>query len=381
MSSGTGAPLSILTVVPVMGVGGAEVVAATLVRAARDQGHDVVLASGGGFRADALAAEGVEHVELPLATRRPSDLLRAVRILRRRPRPDVVHAHNVKAAVVARLGVGRRVPVVVTVHGVPAEQWRTSARVLARVATRVVAVSPHVRDRLVEHGLPAERAHVVENAVVPVPQVDPSAARELLHLPDDAPVVLCLARLVPQKRHDLLVAAWAHVLERWSVETLDPARPGATAPVLLVAGDGPTRAAVEAQAAVACPPGSVRFLGARQDAEVLLAAADVVALATDWEGLPISLLEAMSAGVPVVATAVGGVVETLGSAVRLVEPDSIAAFATALTELVTDPDARKEHGDRGRALVATRFPLDRMVDGHDAATREVVGTIREEVRS
>jgi glycosyltransferase involved in cell wall biosynthesis len=150
--------------------------------------------------------------------------------------------------------------------------------------------------------------------------------------------------------------------------------------VLLVAGDGPTRVAVEAQAARTCPEGSIRFLGARQDADALLAAADVVVLSTDWEGMPISLLEAMSAGVPVVATAVGGIVETLGPAARLVEPGSTASLATALTELLTDPEARRARGVRGRDLVATRFPVDRMVDGHDAVIREALGTIREEVR-
>ncbi|WP_229052993.1 glycosyltransferase [Aeromicrobium sp. Leaf350] len=363
--------MRILTVVPVMGVGGAEVVAATLVRAERDRGHEVLLASAGGFRADRLVADGVPHLEVPLASRRPLDLLRAVRALRRatrRPsRPDVVHAHNVKAAVVARLAVGRRVPVVVTVHGVPDGSWRTAGRLLTRIADAVVAVSPHVSEQLTAHGVPASRVRVVPNAVQPVARHDRAEARLALGLAEDAPVALCLARMVEQKRHDLLVAAWPEVVDR-----TDPSS------VLIVAGDGPTRPSVEATAVGTCPPGSVQFLGARDDADLLLAAADVLVLPTDWEGLPISLLEAMSAEVPVVVSRVGGVVETLGSAVRLVEPGAVAPLAEALADLLGDPAARRALADRASALVADRFHPDRMVAGHEAVQDDLVnGSIQE----
>ncbi|GAA1744426.1 glycosyltransferase [Aeromicrobium alkaliterrae] len=363
----------IWTVVPVMGIGGAEVVAATLVQAERARGHEVLLASAGGFRADRLVADGVSHLEVPLASRRPLDLLRAVRTLRaqrRAARPDVVHAHNVKAAVVARLAVGRRVPLVVTVHGVPDGSWSTAGRLLTRVADAVVAVSPHVAEQLVAHGVPAARVRVVENAVLPLTRPDRADARRSLGVPDDAPVVLCLARLVDQKRHDLLVAAWPDVHRG-----VEPA------PVLLVAGDGPTRAAVQAAAERDCPSGSVQFLGSRDDADVLLAAADLLVLPTDWEGLPISLLEAMGAGVPVVVSRVGGVVETLGSAVRLVEPGAVAPLGAALTELLADPAARHDLAARASALVADRFHPDRMVAGHEAVQHDLVTGAFQEVRA
>lgn len=364
----------IWTVVPVMGIGGAEVVAATLVQAERARGHEVLLASAGGFRADRLVADGVPHLEVPLASRRPLDLLRAVRALRlavrRTARPDVVHAHNVKAAVVARLAVGRRIPVVVTVHGVPDGSWSTAGRLLRRVADAVVAVSPHVAEQLVANGVPAARVRVVENAVQPLTRPDRADARRSLDLTGEAPVVLCLARLVEQKRHDLLVAAWPEVHH-----AVEPA------PVLLVAGDGPTRASVEAAAERDCPSGSVRFLGSRDDADVLLAAADLLVLPTDWEGLPISLLEAMGAGVPVVVSRVGGVVETLGSAVRLVEPGAVAPLAAALTELLADPAARHDLAARATALVADRFHPDRMVAGHEAVQHDLVTGAFQEVRA
>lgn len=364
--------MRILSVIPAMGIGGAEVVASTLVKDARERGHEVELASGGGFRADALVADGVRHLDLTLASRRPLDLLRSVARLRavgRRRRPDVVHAHNVKAALVARLGLGRKVPLLVTFHGTPRSAERTSARILRRVADQVIAVSPHVAERLAEHGLPTSRITTIENAVPEVPRHDRSTARRVLDLPDDATVVLCLARMADQKRHDLLLEAWPRV----STHLGDRA-------VLLLAGDGPTRDALEVQARDGGAAASIRFLGPRPDPDRLLAAADVLVLPTDWEGLPISLLEAMSVGVPVVVSRVGGVVETLGDAVRLVEPGSAEALGDALITLLDDPAELDRVGTSGAALVRSRFGADHMLQRHDDAYhRLVAGTPRGEL--
>lgn len=335
--------MRLLTVIPVMGVGGAETVAAALSLDAHARGHEVRLASSGGFRAERVAAAGVPHVGLALDGRRVSDLVRSVRRLRatvRDDRPDLVHAHNVKAALVARAAVGRSVPVLTTLHGVPAGELAAAARILRWATDHVVAVSPHVATQLVEHGFPADRVTVVENAIAPVDRHPRAAARGRLGLPAGVPVVLCLARMVDQKRHDLLVEAWADV---------------PSDAVLLLAGDGPNRPAVEELVRRHGLSGRVRLLGNRTDVDWLLSAADLVVLPTNWEGLPISLLEAMGAGVPVVASAVGGVVETLGPAVRLVEPGSAAALGEGLRELIGDPALRARLGRSGQDLVASRY--------------------------
>lgn len=350
--------MRLLSVIPVLGAGGAEVVATTLAVDARRRGHEVRIASAGGFRADEVVAAGVPHHAVRLDSRRAVDLTSSVRALRRLRRgwaPDVVHAHNVKAAVVARLAVGGSAPVVTTLHGVPDGELATGARLLRRTSDHVVAVSPHVADGLVEHGFPAARVSVIENAVTPPPRRDREQARLRLGIAPGAVVGLCLARLATQKRHDLLVRAWERL----------PA-----GSVLLLAGDGPTRGAVERQ--VAQGTGDVRLLGERTDADWLLAAADLLVLPTDWEGLPISLLEAMSLGVPVVVSRVGGVLETLGDGVRLVEPGSADALAVALTELATDPVARRRLGLRGRELVAERFHLAPMLDAYAATYDEAL---------
>lgn len=354
--------MRLLTVIPQMGAGGAEVVAGALATAAAREGHDSRLASAPGFRVAAL--DGVRHLPVSLDSRDPRDLARAVRTLRaagRDQRPDVVHAHNPKASLVARLALGPRVPMVTTVHGVPARNLAGAAGLLRRTSDRVIAVSSYVAAQLEVYGYPGERIDVVENAIEAPPHHDRAAAREELGLAPGAFVALCAARLVDQKRHDLLVEAWVRT---------------GPADVLLVAGDGPNRAAVEESVARHGLGDRVRLLGERSDVPRLLGASDVLVLPTDWEGLPISLLEAMSVGLPVVVSRVGGVVESLGSAVQLVEPGSVDALAAALDTLATDLPARTALGRRGRALVEHRFAMEPMLARHREIHEQLAGSAR-----
>ncbi len=341
--------MKVLQVIAEMGSGGAEAVVENLTLRLLAGGDGVILASAGGRREAALAAAGARVVRLPLAQRSAGGTARAAFALARKVRtapPDLVHAHNVGAAVVAHAGVRwprRTPPMVVTFHGVADADYPRAARLLARTADVVVAVSAATADRLAAAGIPRERLRVVENAVTPPATRDRAAARRALDLGDDHPVALSLARFVPQKRHDLLVAAWAHV-------------PG----VLLLAGSGPLVGDVDAALERDGLAGRVRLLGERSDVDVLLAAADVLCLASDWEGLPIAVLEAMSLGVPVVATAVDGLVDGCGGAAVLVPPGDAGALASALRDVLADPAARARLGAAGRARVAERFSPDVM---------------------
>lgn len=341
--------MRILTVIAALGAGGAEAVAVELSVAAAAAGHDVVVAGTPGFRVARLRRRGVEHVPLRLVGRRPADLLASLRRLRRLRRsdaPDLVHAHNPKAALVARLAMGRRVPVVTTLHGVADAEARSAARILRRTSDLVVVVSPHLRDQLVRFGFPAERVEVVANTIEPLPSYSRRAARAELGIPQDAAVALCVARMVDQKRHDLLVEAWA------------AARVPGT---LLLAGSGPNEARTAAAVARHGLAADVRLLGERTDVPRLLAASDVLVLPTRWEGLPISVLEAMGAGVPVVASRVRGVAEHFGGAARLVASDSVSEMATALEEVLGDDLLRRRMREQGRALLAREFGSERMV--------------------
>lgn len=350
--------MRLLSVIPALGAGGAEVVAGAVATDAARRGHESVVASAGGFRLDELRAGGVRHHTVPLASRRPQDLGRAALRLRQAVpgRPDVVHAHNVKAALVARAAFGPGTPVLTTLHGVPAAEVGRGTRVLRATSDLVVAVSPYVATQLSVYGLASRRIRVVENGFsAPAIPSDPAGREEVrsqLGIAPGGAVVLCAARFAGQKRHDLLVEAWRRVADR---------------AVLVLAGDGPTRPKVEAAVRDAGLEGSVRFLGERSDVPRLLAASDLLVLPTDWEGLPISLLEAMSAGVPVVVSRVGGVVETLGAAVRLAPPGSAEGLGDALVDLVDGPTARADLSRRGRELVTRRFAVEPML----AAYREL----------
>jgi glycosyltransferase involved in cell wall biosynthesis len=356
--------MKVLSVIPMMGAGGAESVVTTLAEDAVSRGDEVVVASSGGFRADLLARRGVFQVQVRMDDRRIRTLARSARALRshvRRSRPDLVHAHNVKAAVLARLAVGRAVPVLTTLHGVATDEYAGAARLLRWCTDEVVAVSPHVARSIVGAGFPERRTRVVANAV-PQPSVhDRATARRRLGLPVGAPVALCLARLAAQKRHDLLLNAWAGDID------------GAH---LLVAGDGPTRGAIESATLRLGLRERVHLLGERDDVDWLLSAADLVVLPTDWEGLPVSLLEAMAVGVPVVVSRVGDLAETLGCAVRLVEPGSAAALRHAIRDLLTDERARADLGARGRELVTTRHATGPMLRAYRDAYDQLLGGAR-----
>lgn len=349
--------MRILSVVPVMGVGGAEVVTATLTLDAHRRGHQVTLASAGGFRAEALGSAGVRLLDIATDGRRPRDLLSAMCTLRRfahQDRPDVIHAHNVKAALVARGAVGAKASLVTTVHGVAASELRAAGRILRWSSDRVIAVSPYVADQLISSGVPEARVEVIENTVTPLPTHSRAAARARLGLDTDsgaAPlVVLCAARMTNQKRHDLLIEAWAEI----------------PTGLLLLAGDGPNRVGIERRVEELGLSHRVRLLGERTDVDWLLAASDVLVLPTDWEGLPISLLEAMAAGVPAVVSRVGGVIETLGSGVALVEPGSAAALRNGLVRVMGSRTERAELAVQAQELVAARFGADRMLDAYAA---------------
>ncbi|HEX7107348.1 MAG TPA: glycosyltransferase family 4 protein, partial [Acidothermaceae bacterium] len=348
--------MHVMFTVAEMGSGGAEAVVSTLARDVAARGARVTVASSGGWRAAELDGQGARLVSVPLRGRRPLDLARAAIALRReriRASVSLLHAHNVKAAVVSAAGWpnafprgGQRVPLVVTLHGVPTGRYRDAARILNRCADHVVAVSTEVAERVVTAGFPSSRTQVIENAVVAPEAHDRIDARRRLGIACDARVVVCVARLAPQKRHDLLVAAWQQM----------PADA-----VLLIVGEGVTRPAVDAAIGRTGQRDRIRLLGERHDVDWLLAAADACVLPTDWEGLPISVLEAMAAGVPVVASAVTGLA-AFGAAIQLVPPGSATALADGLRHVLADESRRRKLITAGLALARDRFAPARMCE-------------------
>jgi glycosyltransferase involved in cell wall biosynthesis len=326
-------------------MGGAERVVVALARAAQEAGHEVGVASAPG----PLAGEiGAAHYALPLVARRPSRIPGAVRALRgaiRRFRPAIVHCHNPGIAAVAALPTqrGRRPPALVSVHGVPDEDYRTAARILRLAGLRVVACGPGVAAALAEHGLRVKATIV--NGIAPAPQAaDRDALVACWGLDPSRAIVLAVGRLVHVKNHALAVRALAGV-------------PDAS---LVLVGRGPLADELRHQAEQAGVADRVVLAGLREDARALIGTADAVVLPSRSEGLPLAALETLAAGTPLVATDVRGVRELVADgAALLVPPDDAEALAQALRRVLTDVDVRARLAASGRA-VAARYTEDEM---------------------
>lgn len=233
---------------------------------------------------------------------------------------------------------------------------RQDARLLERLANRwthlVIANSEAVRaDAIRREGLDPEKVVVVLNGVdLPrfSPERDPAESRRALGLPPEGPVVGMLANMIYYKAHEVLLQAARRVRE---------AVPGVR---FLLVGDGPLRPAIERQIAAWDLGRNVLLLGQRRDVPEILAALDLAVLCSREEGLPNALLEAMAAGRPVVATAVGGVPEVVvpGETGLLVPPDDPEALAGALVALLGDPSRAREMGRAGRDRAAKHFSAE-----------------------
>lgn len=337
--------------------GGAESVVAGLLRAQSQRAdlrvHLVALNAG---RLVRLAKElGIPVQVAPETGRGFLSLLRDVDSRIAKIRPQILHSHRYKENLLAYL-IARRhgARSIVTLHGEEAPV-RLAVRLalalryflmhrLARLAgARFAAVSADLRARF---RLPAERCVVIPNgvAVPPLAVRDPGVARAGL-------VIGWVGRLVPIKSLTTLLEALA----------LLPASLAATR--LLLVGDGPERAALVALAARLGIAGRVEFAGFVDDPARSLARMDVFALPSLHEGLPVALLEAMAAGLPCVAAAVGGIPEVDAGCgvIRLVASREAKDWAAALATLLASPAERAALGARGRARIAERFSIEALL--------------------
>lgn len=292
-----------------------------------------------------FAAAGARFaaVEIP-AGPGPADA-RAVARLRRLLRgADMVHAHGLRAGLLAGLARGDAAPaLVVTWHNrvLGGRARRAAYLLLERRVARRADVTLGASPDLVAHaralGAPDARFAPVAAPALPPPRRSAEQVRAELGAAD-RPLVLAVGRLHPQKGFDTLVTA----ATRWTRRSPPP--------LVAIAGDGPSRAVLDGMIAASRAP--VRLLGRRDDVADLLAAAAVVVLPSVWEARPLVAQEALRAGRPLVATAVGGVPELVRDAAVLVPPADTDALSDAVTRLLDDPVAARALGDRGAARAA-----------------------------
>ncbi|MCL2465846.1 MAG: glycosyltransferase family 4 protein [Micrococcales bacterium] len=305
--------------------------------------------------ADVVADERVRHVPANLTDRLPAADAGVVRTVRRLARgADVVHAHGLRAGAAAVAAVrslrGCKPAVVVTLHDLPtgpAGMRGVSAvleRAVARGADVCLGVSSDLVERVRGHG-----AEHTARALVAAPSRQTAGrradeVRSGLKVADGTLVVLTVAALVAHKGLGLLVDAAATMF--------DPARPDRFR--WLVAGDGPLHDELDIQVARTGAP--VTLLGPRDDTADLMATCDVFCSTSQWEGQSVPVQQALAAGVPVVATDVGGTAEVTGDAAVLVPYDA-DLLAEALTGLLDSADERQARS-QASAAQAAHLPTD-----------------------
>lgn len=361
-------PLSIAHVTGEAGFSGGEVQVFLLLEGLRKRGHRSALVCPPGSES---AREAVRRGFEVRCARMRSDasLLGALRVRAhlRACRPDLVHLHTGRADWLGGLAAWQLGLPAITTRRMdrPVSHGLRKRFLYRRVVRRAVAISPAVRERLILGGVAPEITRVISSAVDPEalrPRAERSATRAREGLAEDTPCLLALAALVERKGIDVLLEAIAR---------LDAHLPQ---PVLWIAGDGPERGALERRAGALGLAARVRFLGRRDDAADLLAACDVFALPSRLEGLGVAALEAMAAGRPVLASAVGGLAEAVAHEKTglLVPPDDPGALCAALARLLEDPALRKRLGDAGPARVRERYSAERMVEAYEALYAEVL---------
>jgi sugar transferase (PEP-CTERM/EpsH1 system associated) len=355
-------------------VGGAEVLAARLARRLRERCRFVFAClEERGTLGEDLRQEGFP---VEVLGRRPGlDLRCAWRLgrLLRRERVDVLHAHQYTPffyAVAGRFPFGRP-PILFTEHGrhqpdYPRRKRIVFNRLMLRGRDRVVAVGQAVRQALVvNEGIPERRIEVVYNGIdagrFAGRPGDRAEVRREMGLGADDLVIVQVARLDYLKDHATAVRCLARVARE------------APAARLVLAGEGPEEAAIRAQVEQLGLGQSVRFLGLRKDVGRLLQGADLFLLSSVSEGIPLTVIEAMCAGLPVVCTRVGGTGEVVvdGQTGLLAPAGDDAALADAILRLHRDPDLRRRMGEGGRARAREMFSEEQMAGRYLALYEEM----------
>ena len=323
------------------------------------EGFEVVVAArGDGPLRRSAARAGMRSVELRHLRRSINPLRDVLAVLElivliRRYRPDIVHAHSSKAGVLGRVAAWlARVPArIFTVHGwsfaayAPPASWLFlwAERLMRPITDVIVCPAGAVRAQgLAARACRPDRTVVIPNAVEvgAYPRTTHAGGR------DRIPLVVSVGRLAFPKDFATLVQALGMV---------DPSALRAA-----IVGDGPQRPELDEQVAALGRGEGVRLLGTRDDVPALLAEAGVFVLSSRSECLPMSVIEAMAAGLPVVATAVGGVPELVEDERTgiLVPPGDARALAAALTRLASDADLRRRMGEAGRARAQANFDVE-----------------------
>jgi sugar transferase (PEP-CTERM/EpsH1 system associated) len=312
-----------------------------------------------------LRAEGHQVVDLQKRRRRDFALFFRLAALLRSDRIDIIHCHDELSWFYGTVGawLAAMPRVVSTVHG---RRFDTSRRhlweqkVLGSMSTSIVGVSASLREQVIDEvGISPGKVSIIRNGIKIEP-LEKSAdrrrqTRKCLGIPESAIVLGCVGRLDPVKNLDLLIEASAgaiHVIPSLQI---------------IVAGEGPSKEHLMQKTAALGLNDKVHFLGLRKDVSDLLSAIDLYICSSDREGISLSILEAMAAERPVIATAVGGNLELIqhDETGLLIKKGDRDALVQAILSLSLDAQARRRLGQQARQSVEANFSLNRMLLDYD----------------
>lgn len=353
-------------------IGGVQIHVRDLAVSLQAQGHHCTVVTGGtGLFVDMLRAERVptivlRHLIVPIHPVRDALALGEIRSVLKQLRPDLVAAHSSKAGILSRIA-GRTlgIPVILTAHGwnftpgiaaLPAAMYRQIERLAGPLSSKIITVSEYDRQLALSAGV------VGEDKLVTVYNGMADVAPQLRARPGASPVrMVMVARFGAQKDHPTLLRALAGLLDLpWEMDLI---------------GDGELLGQTKALAGELGVAHRVHFLGQRRDVDDLLARAQVSVLATNWEGFPLSILEAMRAGLPVVATEVAGIGESVqdGETGYLVPRGDVEVLRDRIRRLLTDAALRTTMGANGRTRFEQHFTLPLFVQNTLAVYQDVAG--------
>ena len=374
-------PIRVCRIIGRLNIGGPAIHAILLTQKLRSRGYETLLVAGEegareGTLRDLAAERGIEPLFLPELGRevRPArDLVALVKLLRlfRQQQPRIVHTHTAKAGAVGRIAARLAgTPIVLhTFHGHVLDGYFSRGatrfflaveRRLAVVSTKILTVSEGQRRDLLGLGIGRP-----ENVIVMPLGLELDGLlrcdrrrgelRRRLSASPDTPLIGIIARLVPIKDHSTFLEA-ASILHRSRSDVR-----------FLVIGDGELRARLEQQAHALGLDACVHFLGWQHELGPIYADLDLVVLSSLNEGTPVSVIEAMAAALPVVATSVGGVPDLVadGKTGLLVPPKDARTLSAAMETLLNDADRRREMGHLGREAVYPMYSDTALIDRMD----------------
>jgi glycosyltransferase involved in cell wall biosynthesis len=353
----------VLQIIDGLNVGGAEMLLIDLVRGLRNADYDVVVAySTPGPLESRLRELDIPLFHLPRKFRVDPMLFLGIWKLIKKEKPDIVHTHLFKSDLHGRIAAWlSKVPLIIsTVHNNDA--WIRKFPLgqiygwTARLAHLIIAVSEEVREYHIQYAnTPADKIQVISNGVdisrFANPDLDPKKFRAELGIESSAPVLGIIGRLQPQKDHENFLNAAVLIANEF---------PSAR---FVIIGDGPLRDALIEKTKELNLSGNVIFTGIRHDIPLALAALDVMVISSRWEGLPVTLLEALAARRVVVATNVGGIADvvTSGESAMLVPAEDHMALAESCMRVLRDPQLAFALANAGFERVNSTFSMDAMM--------------------